>query len=375
MATRKTPPTTRQQGDAYERLVAAWLQRQGWQVESMPPSQPSYDLIATRGKLRIAVQAKDLKSKATAAAIKQFAGFMTSADGIPFHEGWFVTRMGFSPGARDYIESNPHARIKAILGRANFSGQVAGVSAVEQHRIGVYTFKGGVGKSKLALVLAGALAYRSRNVFIVDMNRAQNLFNLVGPEGLYVERGGATGGTISVLGRDEWNVRKDEWKFGPVLDAEFVIYDCPQFFEKPAERAFLPHLNLVLAPIVLNPDGIGTNHHVLRDTVSEVRAHNAHVPIAFLVNSLRPEQLRGPMKQFLLAATDVFDDRKDVYLLPLDQFAVPFHRTLEELGQQRALNPQSRMEMVFSRPAQDDVPWLRPALRLADLIVQGHFWR
>jgi hypothetical protein len=375
MATRKTSPTPREQGDAYERHVAGVLQRKGWRVEPMPPSHAAYDMVATRGKVRIAVQAKDLKTKATEAKIRQFAGFMSSADGIAFHQGWFVTRVGLTRGARAYIESNPQVRMRSYVCGRSFIGQVAGVTESQQHRIGLYTFKGGVGKSKMALVLAGALAYRGRDVFIVDMNRAQNLFHLVGPEGLYVERGGNAGGTISILGRDEWNLRKDEWKFGPVLDAEFVIYDCPQFFEKPGERAFLPHLDLVLAPIMLNPDGIGTDHHVLRDTVSEVRALNPQVPIAFVVNNLRPEQFRGPMKEFLLAATDVFNDHRQVYLLPLDQFAVPFHRTLEELGQQRTLNPKSQVEMVFAQPAPENAPWLRPAVRLADFIIQGSFWR
>ena len=375
MATRQSPLSARQQDDAYLRLVAEALRRKGLQVAAAPSAQASYDLVATQGKLRIAVQAKDLRSKATEAKIRQFAGFMASADGIAFHEGWFVTRRGLTRGAGDHIRDNPHARIRSFVCGLNFVGQVAGVSTVEQHRIGVYTFKGGVGKSKIALLLAGALAFRGRNVFVVDLNRAQNLFHLVGPEGLYVDRGGGAGGTISVLGRDEWNVRKDEWKFGAVLDAEFVVYDCPQFFEKPAERAFLPHLDLVLAPIALNPDSIGAEHHVLRDTVAEVRALNADVPIAFIVNNLRPEQQRGPMKQFLLTASDVFDDRRQVYLLPLDQFAVPYHRTLEELGQQHALDPQSQVELAFSQPTREDAPWLRPAVRLADLILRGHFWR
>jgi hypothetical protein len=189
-----------------------------------------------------------------------------------------------------------------------------------------------------------------------------------------VERGAGAGGTVCVLGREEWNMRKDEWKYGPVLDADFVIYDCPQFFEKSAERSFMANLHLVVSPLMLNTDSIGANHHVLRDTVSEVRLLNAQVPIAFLVNNLRPEQMQGPMMGFLKAATDVYDDRQQVYLLPLDRFAIPYQRTLEELGQQHALNPHSQVEMLFSRPGHEEVPWLSPATRLADMIIRGHFW-
>jgi cellulose biosynthesis protein BcsQ len=370
----KTHATSKEQGDAYERLAASALERMGWQVEAMPPNHSSYDLKARRGNQKIVVQAKDLKTPASEAKIRQFAGFMTSADGHAFHEGWFVTRKGVSRNGRAFIASNPAARIKSWVLGGQFMGQTAGVSDAQQRRIGVYTFKGGVGKSKLALLLAGALAFRNKNVFIVDLNRAQNLYHLIGEDGLYVERGAGAGGTVCVLGREEWNMRKDEWKYGPVLDADFVIYDCPQFFEKSAERSFMANLHLVVSPLMLNTDSIGANHHVLRDTVSEVRLLNAQVPIAFLVNNLRPEQMQGPMMGFLKAATDVYDDRQQVYLLPLDRFAIPYQRTLEELGQQHALNPHSQVEMLFSRPGHEEVPWLRPATRLADMIIRGHFW-
>jgi cellulose biosynthesis protein BcsQ len=375
MASKTVTPTTKEKGDAYEQHVSRVLERLGWKVEAMPPNRSSFDLIATRGNLKIAVQTKDLKTKATEAKIRQFGGFMTSTDGQSFHEGWFVTRAGCTRGALAYIAANPQARIRSFVAGANFMGQIGGVSDAEQHRIGVFTFKGGVGKSKVALLLAGALAYRNKNVFIVDLNRAQNLYRLIGEEGLFVDRGAGAGGTVSVLGRDDWNLRKDEWKYGPLLDADYVIYDCPQFFEKPAERAFLPHLDVVIAPLQLNTDSIGADHHVLRDTVSEVRRENERAPIVFIVNNLRTEQQQGPMKEFLKAATDVFNDRRGVHLLPLDQFAIPYHRTLEELGQQHALNPHSQVEMVFSRPGHADASWLRPALRLADMIIRGDFWR
>jgi hypothetical protein len=360
-------PSPQAPDDPYAHHVAGVLRQKGLRVETPPAAHGSYNLVATQGTRRIAVQAKELKTAPSEAKLKQFAGFMASADGQGFHEGWFVAPHSPSTGARRFVNDNPQARITAWACGPHFIGQTAGAAIAAQRRIGVYTFKGGVGKSKLALVLAGALAFRDRNVFIVDLNRAQNLQRLVGAEGIYVARGKGAGGTVSVLGRDEW-------KYGPVLDADYVIYDCPQFFEKTAERGFLPHLNLVVSPIELNADGIGANHHVLRDTVSEVRKDNPHVPIAFVVNNARSEHLQGPMKRFLATAPDLFDEGQQVYLLPLDQFAIPYHPTLEALGQQRALDPRSHVELVFSRANVLDAPWLRPALRLADLINGGYFW-
>jgi cellulose biosynthesis protein BcsQ len=260
-------------------------------------------------------------------------------------------------------------RLRHVTSHGRAIHQIAGASETRAFHVGVYTFKGGVGKTKLSLLLACALAHRGHNTVLIDLNRAQNLVNLVGEEGLYVRNERGPESVISVFSRDEWNLKLNKWKVGEILDAEFFIYDCPQFFEKPAERDAIRHFELVLSPIQLTVDSIGVGHSVLRDTIAEIRAKNAGAPVEFILSDLRDDQLNGPILAYLRAARPLINGGLKAALLHPEKFLIPHSGDLERLGTDRALNPANAIALQFSTDLERRQKWTRQALQLADHVI------
>ncbi len=365
MALKSAAKTAAGADTPYERDVAQAMAERGFAIEWPAPATSRYDFVATKGNLRCAALARDLKGKAELQAIMAFAAFMDTAEGRKFRFGIYVTSKGLTKGAALFIEENPQSRLRFYIRQGQRFVQIGGASEVVPRRIGVYTFKGGVGKSKVSLLLAAALAHLGKNVALVDLNRAQNLYNLVGEDGLYLRGPDGRESVVSVFRRDEWDVRKGVWKkVGAILDTHYLVFDFPQFFDKPADRQALAQLDLVLAPIVLTPDSLGIRHAVLRDTVTEVRQLNPTAPIWFLVNRLTPKQWNGPMRAYLKSAADLFREEERAAILPPERFYIPYQAELEQLGADRALNPASKLRMLFGG---GDVRqgWARGLLKLA----------
>ena len=372
MAAARSPKTsTKSKGDAYERKVAEAFRLKGFAVEwPEQANQPHYDFRALKGSLRCAVQVKDLKGKAELNAITALGGFMDTSEGRRFQLGYFVTPKGLTKPAAAFIADNPQFRLRHITPHGGAYYQIAGVSEIRPYHVGVFTFKGGVGKTKLSLLLACALAHKGHNTVLVDLNRAQNLYNLVGDEGIYVQNERGPESVVSVFGRDEWDIKQNKWKkVGEILDAGFFIYDCPQFFEKPAEREAIGHFDLVIAPIQLTVDSIGVGHTVLRETIAEVRGKNESAAIEFLLNDLREDQLNGPILAYLRAARTLFNGGHKAALLHPEKYFIPHASELERLGTDRALDPANTLAMLFA-DTEGRQQWMRRLMALADHVIQ-----
>jgi hypothetical protein len=350
----------------YVRDVAEAMAQRGFAVDWPAEAQLQFDFIARKGNVRCAVKAKDLKGKAELQAIMAFAAFMDTDEGRKFRFGIYVTPKGLTKGAALFIDGNPQSPLRFYIRQGQRFVQIGGASEVVPRRIGVFTFKGGVGKSKVSLLLAAALAHLGKNVALVDLNRAQNLYNLVGEDGLYLRGQGGSESVVSVFRRDEWDVRKSGWKkVGAVLDTHYLIFDFPQFFDKPADKQAFAQLDLVLAPIVLTADSLGIGHAVLRDTVAEVRQVNPTVPIWFLVNRLTAKQWNGPMRAYLKSANGMFGAKEHALVLAPERFHIPYQAELEQLGNDRVLDPASKLEVLFSAGGDARQDWARNLLKLA----------
>jgi hypothetical protein len=360
------------QAPSYGEKVADAFRLRGFAIDGPPGgAAPAYEFAASKAKLRCAVQVKDLKGKAELNALTSFGMFMDTSEGRRFQIGYFVTPKGLTKTAAAFIADNPQFRLRHVTQHGGAFHQIAGTSEVKPFHVGVFTFKGGVGKSKLSLLLACALAHRGHNAILVDLNRAQNLYNLAGEEGIYVRNVHGPESVVSVFSRDEWNVKQNRWKTGAILDAGFFIYDCPQFFEKPAEREAMRHFDLVLAPIQLTVDSIGVGHSVLRETIAEVRSRNETAPIEFILSDLREDQLGGPILSYLRGARTLFDEAHRAALLHPQKYFIPHAPELERLGTERAMDPSQSIALLFSPESPRGRKWLPLVMQLADHVIQA----
>jgi len=173
----------------------------------------------------------------------------------------------------------------------------------EKHKttyIGVFTCKGGVGKTTISAHLAGAFALNGYDVALIDLDRQQNLRKLLG-EGVYLPATkGNLGSVISVLSYEDWD--EADYK-----DTKIVVCDCnPEFDANPVE--FIRKFDYCLIPTTLNPLGVNKNGDVIKRTFNAIRRENSRAHLFVLINSLQTDEenrntllnqiLKSQFKQF-----------------------------------------------------------------------------
>ncbi|MBD2598234.1 AAA family ATPase [Nostoc spongiaeforme FACHB-130] len=294
----------------FEQHVAKLIHRAGWTVETAKPNQPGYDLIATKENLIIAIQVKWLKSNVAAPQLLKFADFLDSPEGKQFNLGWFITTKGFSGPALALIRSwNKDTKIRCGIALENKLVSIDGTAGITSEPpnesnpqdknlskkvyFGVFTCKGGVGKTTIAAHLAGALALQGFNVALVDLDPEENLQKLVG-DGVFVPNSKGVGTNIQVF-------KAEDWHEDSARDCQIVICDCSPALERnPTE--LIKRLNYCIIPTTLNPLGINKHGKVIQETVREIRQINEDAHLFVLVNNFKDPG----MKRFKLL--------KEVYL-------------------------------------------------------------
>ena len=148
--------------------------------------------------------------------------------------------------------------------------------------IGVFTCKGGVGKTTVSAHLAGAFALNGYDVALIDLDRQQNMRKLLG-EGVYLPATkGELGSVISVLSHEDWD--EADYK-----ETKIVVCDCnPEFDANPAE--FIKKFDYCLIPTTLNPLGINKNADVIKRTFDEIRSVNKDAHLFVLINNLQTDE-------------------------------------------------------------------------------------
>jgi chromosome partitioning protein len=293
----------------FEKVVAAFFARMGYEADLARKNARGLDIELKKGKQRIAVQAKNYSSgyKISIPMLQKFLKFL-ELSANEYQEGWFITSSTFARPVLALVQSEQIKNLRLGVFSLKPEGVTwfypteetwpaslqAGGSPIpppelprleKRKYIGVFTCKGGVGKTTVAAHLAGAFALTGYNIALVDLDPDANLRKLFqdpcDPEtaGLYVEtpRKNEVGSVISVFNIDQWHDIKDE---------EIVICDCsPVLSQNPQKVVSL--FDYCIIPTTLNPLGVNKNADVIIRTFEHIRSINKNTEMFLLINNLK----------------------------------------------------------------------------------------
>lgn len=303
----------------YEQHVGACLQQQGenYQVTFPRAGKKGLDIVETTpdGK-KTAVQVKLLKNKVSTTQIKKFLDFLESPLAGEFAGyGKFVTSAGYSASTIAILDQIQNTKVQLYVCNEQTKGQLHQVypdlnCSVHQEVIvpivtstqprlgkwfGVFTSKGGVGKTTVAAHLAGALARLGYSVLLLDFDPEQNLYRLffdrkLGRAELEVpaHQRKYKGGKITVLDYNKFiRYKKDS---SDDLMFDFIVADCsPVLKENPLP--LLSGLDYVLVPTILNPLGVAKDAGVITRSFKKIRTINQNAKLFCVANSYEMKRL------------------------------------------------------------------------------------
>lgn len=311
-----------------ERMALFLLRREGWSAQASARDIKDYDLEIFKPGAKMAAQVRNQRAKVHLGQVEKFLDFLAQPNAKNFTEGIYISTSGFTPSVYAYLREENITNLKLAILRGHqliFDCEKA-EAAGEREKItyiGVFTCKGGVGKTTISAHLAGGFALNGYDVALVDLDHQQNLRKILG-EGVYLPTAkGKTGSVISVL-------TKDEWDEGDYKDTKIVICDCnPEFEANP--RDYIKKFDYCIIPTTLNPLGINKNADVIKRTLEAIRRENHKAHLFVLINSLQTDE---PNRNNLLnqALQTQFkqlreDDQRIHYINPAD-CAIRFSKQL-----------------------------------------------
>jgi chromosome partitioning protein len=311
-----------------ERMALFLLRRAGWAAQIAPKTQKNYDLEASKPNVNLAVQVRNQRAKVHLGQIEKFLDFLAQSDSKDFTEGLFHFNERFYEfGLYASARRKKQAFAARILRDNRLIWEPETIDYQEERGktiyVGVFTCKGGVGKTTISAHLAGAFALNGYDVALVDLDRQQNMRKLLG-EGLYLPATkGKLGSVISVLNPDEW----DESAY---KGTKVVVCDCnPEFDANPVE--FIRRFDYCIVPTTLNPLGVNKNADVIKRTFNQIRRENRKAHLFVLINSLqKDEESRNIiLNEILEAQFEKFIERdKRCHYINPEKVAIRFSKQL-----------------------------------------------
>lgn len=270
-----------------ERMALYLLRREGFSAQLASQNQKAYDLELYKPGERLAVQVRNHRAKVHLGQVEKFLDFLSHDNSQHFTNGLFISTSGFTPSVYSYLREEKISNLKLALlreGRLIWNAEQFDVPDEREKitYIGVFTCKGGVGKTTISAHLAGAFALNGYDVALVDLDRQQNLKKLLNG-GVYLpSTKDKTGAVISVLSADEW----DETAY---KNTRIVVCDCnPEFDANPAD--FIRNFDYCLIPTTLNPLGINKNADVIKRTFNAIRHVNQKAILFTLINNFHTDE-------------------------------------------------------------------------------------
>jgi len=270
-----------------ERMALFLLRREGWSAQVSPKELKEYDIELSKPGARSVAQVRNQRAKVHLGQIEKFLDFLAQPNNKNFTDGIFISTSGFTSSVYAYLREEKITNLKlAIMRDHQLIFDCENLDAQDERErttyIGVFTCKGGVGKTTISAHLAGAFALNGYDVGLIDLDHQQNLRKILG-EGVYLPATkGNLGSVISVLTKDEWNE-------GDYKDTKIVICDCnPEFEANP--REYIQKFDYCIIPTTLNPLGINKNADVIKRTLQAIRRENQKAELFVLINSLQTDE-------------------------------------------------------------------------------------
>jgi chromosome partitioning protein len=302
----------------FEKVVLFALRRQGFEAELATPNTPGYDIAARRGDELLAVQVKNFKSKVKLPHLQKFADWLECPQELNFTGGIFVCSSGYSKPALTYFHATESKIVDLGIWterRIEFGSFRENLESVSHRRyIGVFTSKGGVGKTTVSAHLAGAFAMTGYDSILIDLDPQNHLGELLG-EGVYLPDADKyqEGNRVVVLNHEEW----DE----TAHDEKIVICDCnPDLGNNPID--LVRKFDYCIIPTTLNPLGINKNANVIAKTFQGIRKINPKAELFVLINNFysREEKRNNRLNNLLKKSlSELFEnDGKCHYIDPFE---------------------------------------------------------
>ncbi|EKQ69046.1 ATPase involved in chromosome partitioning [Leptolyngbyaceae cyanobacterium JSC-12] len=273
----------------FEKVLVSLFEQEGWTAKLAPPGTQGYDIELERDGECVAVQVRNQRAKVHAGQLEKFIDFLEQPMSARFNRGFLISASGYTPSVFTFMRTEEVVDIALGSFRDNQiiweDGEIpAPPPRPKLTYIGVFTCKGGVGKTTISAHLAGAFALNGYDVVLIDLDRQSNLRKLLG-DGVYLPGPkGQLGATITVLNYSEWN--EEEYP-----DARVVICDCsPEYDANPEE--FLKKFNYCIIPTTLNPLGINKNADVIKRTFTAIRRLNETAELFVLINNYHSDEDR-----------------------------------------------------------------------------------
>jgi chromosome partitioning protein len=297
----------------FEKFVALRFQSLGYQVVMPPANTKGYDIELRKDRECVAVQVRNHKAKCNVAQIQKFQDFLELPLASKFTSGWFISASGFSKPALTHVatEQPKNIRLGALTGNEPIAWDYPEKSERQSETlperltkyIGVFTCKGGVGKTTVAAHLAGAFALMEHDVILLDLDPDRNLRKLFlqdledeqGDASLYVPpvHKDRPGTTITVLNHDQW--REQDYP-----EVKIVICDCSPVLEANPE-SLVKKFDYCIIPTSLNPLGVSKNGDVIIRTFKHIRAQNPKTEMFALINNYDSSQQTKNYNETLLS--------------------------------------------------------------------------
>ena len=276
----------------FEKIVLHELRNAGYEVELAPTNANGHDIVARLNGQVLAVQVKNFKSKVSVPYLKKFADWLEKPQEVAFTGGLYVAANGYSKPALTYYESTD-TKIQGLglceIGNLKWINldepEDKSEPQIDSRRyVGVFTCKGGVGKTTVAAHLAGAFALIGYDSVLVDLDKQGNLRKLL-DEGVYLPSPGkqSVGQQVAVVDHDDWDEQAH--------DEKLIVCDCnPELEANP--KQLIEKFDYCIVPITMNPLGINKNADVIYRTFVNIRKINPTAELFVLVNNFYAKEER-----------------------------------------------------------------------------------